>query len=272
MLLAVTVGLGCGATGNVPAADQAPAPANKPAAANEPREAKLLATLKHRSGNEFLFFAGDFQVKIIEKGTYANGTVPIALDMPDPTVLDVYRYLAPDQPIPAALVAASERFEDWKRNKRPRPPAPASSRGDVEMVQQAGRLVVNSRAAAPTGDGDDRLCPERWFRDTFCRIPESSLDVCWTRRSGNGSFSDSDIHAYHVAACSFSGQIVATLTFDDCRFPCITWTDHRVQVIVNEGEFARLIVIPNNQGNDFDAGFAVAGQFSSFHMAGIIED
>lgn len=247
----------------------APTPAPTPA---ETRPARLVATVKHASGNEFFFYASQNVMKVFEKGTYPSRRVQLEMNTPNPTMVDVYRALAPGQAVPRELQDASDRSEAVKPALRHR----STARQLVTPV--AGYVAWDSIGGAPDSGGTelDHRCPRDWFKSWACRNPPTSLDLCWLRKTGSGWLESTDVHGFQPSACCYRGAIATTLWWDDCSDPfCFFVVEGTVTHALSAGQWLSELVLSGNNGWDFDARFSVSGGPSGtngWHMGAIVYD
>ena len=234
--------------------------------------ARLLATVKHDSGNEFFFYAGRNVMKVFEKGTYPSQRVQLEMNTPNPTMVDVYRALAPGQQVPSELQAASDRSEavkPWLRHR--------STRRQL-VTPVAGYVAWDTIGAAPDSGGTelDHRCPRDWFRAWACRNPPTSLDLCWLRKTGSGWLQSTDIDAFQPSACCYRGAIATTLWWDDCWDPlCLVVDEGTATHAVSAGQWLSELVLSGNTGWDFDARISVNGGPSGtngWHLGAIVDD
>jgi hypothetical protein len=248
------------------------------AAANEtptlpsPEPPRIVTTLKHASGNEFRFVQGERGgMAVIETGAYPNTQVEIPIPPEKRTVLNVYQYLAPGQPVPRELHLAVARQEQAKAYHLSLPPGPLSTAppDGVEAHQQAITGGLSSEGPAPdSGTADlDHRCPRSWFTSNFCRTPARSGDVCWTRKTGIGSFSGSDLYQANTATCVYRGAAVVRIETSDCWLFC----GIRIEFAVGEGHWSRDVIFSgDHSGWDFEMKYTVIAGTGGMHMAGVL--
>jgi len=164
------------------------------------------------NGNAFRFMqVPDDRMFVFEHGAYP--TAPTRIDLPKDkrTMRDLYKFLAPDQPMPAALAAAIEKFERRHPGQLTLP-TPAS---DVSAISQAVTWDESVGGDSPAG------CPFDWFVQNHCWNLGTN-PVCQKDTSYSKSRVVSEVIA---ASCTAAGTSQITLKYSACSyFWCPTYT------------------------------------------------
>jgi hypothetical protein len=104
------------------------------------------------------------------------------------SAVEIYRSIAPDQPVPEALVAAQVRSEEARRNQPTRELPPPPAKGGIESFSAS------------------------WFDATYCQVPGYFNRHCHLGTDENGvtvelDGTHYDINEFYTAACVNSGKI-----------------------------------------------------------------
>jgi len=110
------------------------------------------------------------------------------LDTAGKSAVEVYRAIAPDQPVPEALVAAQLRSDEARREQPVRAVSPRPAKGSIESFSAS------------------------WFDATYCQMPGYSNRICHLGLDQTGvkvelDGTHYDIDEFFTAACVNSGKI-----------------------------------------------------------------
>jgi hypothetical protein len=168
-ILAALLVVGCGGVGEADHAQSDPSVSSDRFAVNSAVPTlPILGLLKAVNGNAVTFYDTGDGVLISEQGAPpsrpALRTIPTAITT---DVAAIWTYLAPGEPVPAAVTAAQNRKVDGSSN--------SDTNGGTEIVLGGGRPVAASRTAQPdTPDGcNNGCCDSTWLVNTFCDLQGS---------------------------------------------------------------------------------------------------
>jgi hypothetical protein len=130
-----------------------------------------------------------------------------------PRPVDLYRALAPDQPVPAALIAAQQRADDVNGD-----PSEADPAADKRAIDAIGTDYAIKSVEVNPAYIDNQSCDDQWFEDTFCNF-SSTLD--WTMcllNHWDGAYAKSGSGGVDVAnfsTCADIGNVTLKVTMGD---------------------------------------------------------
>jgi hypothetical protein len=170
--------------------------------------AGLVASLKLPGGTTVEFFEGlPGSTAVIERGEHPQRpALDDRLTRLEPLAL--YRALAPDQPPPAALVAASKRQALFEAQMK------AGSSALTPAASEAAPAAP--LAPAPAGGGlvqldDDELCPGDIFENSSfgCGKNHTAVDwhACNLWQHADTTIAQNDVTEAHAGACSYRGVV-----------------------------------------------------------------
>lgn len=166
---------------------------------NDPMES--IASLTLTNGNRLEFYEPSPGLVLVSEAGIV-GAVPTPHDGRTP--VELYRDLAPDRPIPDALVAAQARSEALRPEAAP---ATAEDRSPA---------VTTASVAEPTTLGfiDNQSCDDHWFSDNFCNA-SPDWQMCLLNH-WNGAFAQlSSVDFVQHAVCADIGAVTLKVQMGD---------------------------------------------------------
>ncbi len=177
--------MGLGGCGSAGTPDAAPIP-------EEIRELKQVAAIALDGDRTLEFYEVD-GVMVLSTAGPVNSP-PLALDH-NLNAVQVFQKMAPERPLPTALVEAQARVEalhrDSDRLKLTRPPRTAQP--------EPAPSDIDSQQSAVFGD-DDSLCPWTWFSHAFC---PGDTQICLGFVDGAKSAERDDVEFSGGRTCSY---------------------------------------------------------------------
>jgi hypothetical protein len=159
-----------------------------------------IASVTLANGNTVDFYESSPGVLLVsETGTVGIAPIPNTRMRP----LDLYRSLAPDQPVPEALVAAQARAD--ARNPEPEPPT------DEPAARQP-----SPAAGIAVGYIDNQSCDDHWFDNTFC-IGSYDWKMCLLNHLNGAYAQSSSVDYVRHTVCSDIGAITLKVQMGDGR-------------------------------------------------------
>jgi hypothetical protein len=162
-----------------------------------------IASVALPNGNTFEFYeSSPGFIYMSESGV--SGTTPTPRAGRNP--VELYRALAPGQPMPAALVAAQARAEVLR-------PAPAS----VASEAAAGRKAnpPQSSVAPHTANFiNNEACDDQWFNNNFC-VGSPDWSMCLLNHTGGAFAQLSSVDFVQHVACADTGPITLKVQMGD---------------------------------------------------------
>ena len=175
------------------------------AADNHEAEASfhLLTKLRLENGNTIEMYepkAG--HVVMAEEGAYPNAPVSRTHALDGLSPVEIYRVLAPNREVPAALIDAHART--------------VALSAYASTLPHAKARVTQSAMPAPDLSGmqtESAPCPALWFQQTFCGNADWML--CLTNHWNGAYAQGSDVWSLGTTVCPFSGSVTMKVTDSD---------------------------------------------------------
>lgn len=177
------------------------------------RELHLVAQVERYNGNLVKFYEPQPGMLIIsEEGIVPNLPLTAEYDIASIAPVELYNFLAPNEPIPEKLLQAqqlADELEIYFSKKEMVPPSEKYSLVEDNDVT-LGFETLDDKVKI---NAIDDKCPASWFKANFCG------GVCWLYQTGTSWFQVNDVNYAFAAACSYRGTIRLTFKYR----PWWTW-------------------------------------------------
>lgn len=179
------------------------------------RELHLVAKVERYNGNLVKFYEPQPGMLIVsEEGIVPNLPLTAEYDIASMAPVELYNFLAPNEPIPEKLLQAQQLADEleiyFSEKEMVLPSEKYSSVEDNDVTLGSETLDDKVKINAI----DDYKCPASWFEANFC-----TGQICWLYLTGTSWFQVNDVNYAFAAACSYRGTIQLTFKYR----PWSTW-------------------------------------------------